>query len=375
MDANNSTSKPLDVAIVGCGAVSRMGHLPGAARAKHAQVTLLIDTDIDRARELADEFDIPNVASTTENLSEHADAAVLALPHSLHASVSIDLLSKGTHVLVEKPMATSTAECDAMIAAADQSGAVLAVGLVRRFRWVGLMLKRLIDLQSLGRVLSFDMREGSPYNWPSASSFVLKRESAGGGATIGNGSHALDSIIWWFGEPLSFDYFDDDYGGCEADSLLKLRTPNDVEGIVELSRTRSLRNSTIVRFEHGELEVPAYGNGISLSVNQINLGFSGEAMPLVLTDGPEQHLDALMADQFDDWANAIATGTQPAVSGREGRRSIALIEACYANRQPLSMPWIQPDSPLINPSNDQAPRNDTTPNRELVESQPAGGGN
>src|SRR5262249_57950022 len=97
------------------------------------------------------------------------------------ASVTIDLLRQGVHVLVEKPMAITPDECDAMIAAADASRTVLAVGHLRRFFHSSRFVKRALEASLLGRIVSFDAREGSVYNWPAASDFTFRGDARCGG--------------------------------------------------------------------------------------------------------------------------------------------------------------------------------------------------
>src|SRR5918993_5389390 len=120
------------VGIVGCGAATERLHLPALATLGVRPV-LLVDPQIDRARQLAAKFGIPNTAPDYGAHVGDLDAVIVAAPHHVHASVSVDLLRRGIHVMVEKPMAVTSAECDDVIAAARQSGAVVAVGLMPRF--------------------------------------------------------------------------------------------------------------------------------------------------------------------------------------------------------------------------------------------------
>ena len=112
----------LKLAMIGSGAIVQRIHLPIAARSDQVEVTLLVDKDLARAREVADEFGIPAVADDYRDAIQKAgtdvDAAIVAIPNFLHGPVSTELLQAGIHVLVEKPMALTGAGCDAMIQAA-----------------------------------------------------------------------------------------------------------------------------------------------------------------------------------------------------------------------------------------------------------------
>jgi predicted dehydrogenase len=185
--------------------------VPVVASNRRAEVTVAVDRVLERARDLATSSGIPHAVADYKDVIGLADAAIVALPHHLYAQVSEDLLKAGVRVLVEKPMALTTAECDRMIAAAEDGGAALAVGLARRFQSSGRYAKELIDSGLLGEIESFDFSEGAPYSWPVASDFMFRRD-AGGGVLFDTGSHTLDLLLWWLGEPETVEYSDDDQG-------------------------------------------------------------------------------------------------------------------------------------------------------------------
>lgn len=343
MNAAKGSSKTPRIAILGCGAVTEWRHLPALA-ALRITPTVLIDTNVARAEQLAKRFGVTRAASAYEPWISEIDAAIVALPHHLHGPVSTDLLRRGIHVLVEKPLAMSRAEADGVIATTRESGKVLAVGLMRRFLYGARWLKGALDADVLGKIESFDVREGFVYGWPVASSFFFRRETSGGGVLADLGAHTLDLVLWWLGEPRSVEYFDDSYGGVEADCKLSLTMASGAQGTVELSRTRALRNSAIFRGTRGELE-------FSLDERRLN---AMTATPAELLqnrcDGmrgdklPKQVFKQLFQDQIRDWLSAIRTGASPRVSGEDGTREISLVEACYENRKLWELPWVRPEA-------------------------------
>ena len=125
--------KKLKLAVIGCGAIAQKVHLPVAVLSDQIEVTVLVDKFLPRARELADKYSVPAVADDYRDVIGQVDAVIVALPHHLHAPVTIDLLQHGIHTFVEKPMALTTSDCDKMIRMAGNAGAVLAVGLDCRF--------------------------------------------------------------------------------------------------------------------------------------------------------------------------------------------------------------------------------------------------
>ena len=333
---NNSVPR---IAIIGCGAVTEHRYLPVLAE-MGIKPTLLVDINLQRARKLADAFNASRISDDYRSQGEF-DAAIVASPHYLHAPVGIDLLRRGIHVLVEKPMALAATECDEMIAAAEESKAVLAVGLMRRFirnaQWVNAAL----DADLLGPIESFDFREGVIYDWPVASAFFFHKETAGGGVLIDTGAHTLDLLLWWMGDVASFEYYDDSYGGVEAECELLLTLASGATGVVELSRTRELRNTAILRGRRGEIEIGLGGKKYVAANPKEILAYTNGT---VRSDPQLQQLySELFPLQIKDWLRAIETRATPFVPGTVAARSVALIEACYKQRRLLELPWVRPN--------------------------------
>lgn len=301
------------------------------------EVACLVDKNLQRAQDLAKEKGVPEAVDDYKQIIGKVDAAILALPHHLHAPVASELLAAGVHVLVEKPMALTVAECDQMIAAADASGAVLAIGVARRFYDGGRFVKRLLEREMLGKILRFDGREGFVYSWPVVSDFMFRKET-GGGVLADGGAHMLDTMLWWLGDYESVEYLDDSQGGVEADCEIRLKMKSGAEGLVELSRTRDLRNTWIIEGEHGTLEIDSIFNPeIRLRLGDQEFQLCGRAL---YADGEDEPPLACFNRQMIDFVEAIQQGRDPVATGREGRRSVALIEACYANRKLLELPWV-----------------------------------
>jgi predicted dehydrogenase len=334
-----NTSK-VRLAVVGCGAVAQIHHLPAILASDRVEAAVLVDADEKRARALAERFGVPEVATDFTVLPGKVEAAVVALPNSLHAPVSIELLRRGIHVLVEKPMAMSVRECDEMIEAARAGRAVLAVGLDFRFFDASLFVRNLLRDGLLGEIRRFDLRQGVVPRWPFATDFLLKKEMAGGGVLADFGVHVLDLLLWWLGDLSVVEYRDDALGGVESDCemVLAKAEATGVTGTVEISRTRNLRNTCIFEGERATLEAGIWDSDptIRLSIAGSEVALSGQARR---DAGAGLNFADVFVRQIDDFARAIRLHREPLVSGAEGRRSQALIEACYERRQPLVHPW------------------------------------
>ena len=168
------------IAIIGCGAVTEKKHLPALAASTRVKVTALMDLDAARVDRLADQFDVPVRARTVADLASHADIALVAVPHHLHARVGVEAMAAGLHAFIEKPLATTMADVALLQDAARRHDRRIGVGLVRRQYASFKLAASVLGSGMLGAIQSFDFREGGVYNWPVATDTTFRRKTAGG---------------------------------------------------------------------------------------------------------------------------------------------------------------------------------------------------
>lgn len=331
-----TTDRDIRAGIIGCGRIAGV-HVRHLRTVPGVRIVGVCDLDSERARQVAEQAGGAEVfPGPTELLTQPLDAVHVLTPPTSHADVAIAALERGVHVLVEKPMAMTPAECDEMLAAAERSGAVLAVGMVSRFFAVGPLVRSLVGSGVLGELRSFRVREGFVYDWPVASDFMFRKE-AGGGVLADTGAHVLDQLSWWLGGAEVAGYRDDAEGGVEADCEVVLRAPGGAEGTVELSRTRALGNDWRLVGERGELRTQRrFDAPLSLRLEGAPMALDGT---LLDGSGAREQPIACFERQLADFVGAVREGRAPAVDGREGRRAVDLIAACRAVREPLAFPW------------------------------------
>jgi len=126
------SERPIRVAVVGVGEFGK-NHVRVWRELRAIELVGIVDTDRERARQLADQFGTDVLADLEALRRARVDAVSLAVPTSEHARIGCLLLEAGLDVLVEKPMAASLSEADQLIAAAARSGSILQVGHVERF--------------------------------------------------------------------------------------------------------------------------------------------------------------------------------------------------------------------------------------------------
>jgi predicted dehydrogenase len=289
------------IAVVGCGAVSEFFHLPAIERLVDHRDVWLVDPDLERARRLAQRY-----GSTSQVVGDHAElpqveTAIVAVPNDLHERVAVDLLRRGSRVLVEKPLARTTEESRRILDAAPDESSI-GVALFRRRLAATADVAR--QLETAGRPLTFRVEEGTNYAWSAVSGYVLDRERAGGGVTIDLGPHVLDQLRLWLGELEIVAYQDDAHGGVEADAVVEVHA-GEATGTIELSRTRELGSRVTIECEGGTIEAPSQDDYASALESQLR-----------------EFLDG-----------------RPVANGVDGLRLAELVDECYARREPLSEPW------------------------------------
>lgn len=329
---------PLRLAIVGCGAISQLGHAPGALLSRRTRLTTLVDLDIGRACALGEELGVNDCRNTLDGIEKDVDVAIVAVPHRAHLPVGIDLMTRGVDVLIEKPLGCSVTECQALAAAAEANGVVLAVALLRRFVAVNRSVKQIIDDGMLGRPVAFEMFDARQFSWPINTTFLLDPAEPGCGVLIGNGSHMFDLILWWFGPVADVRCSADSRNGAEADATVSLRLESGVKGTLQLSRVRDLGACTRIVFERGTVTVPPFGPDILIETETGPL-LSGMPKSYGNAAAPGAGIVELMAMQLEDFAAAVRGEKEPECGAATAAATIELVERCATAITVEREPW------------------------------------
>jgi len=194
---------PLRLGILGAGAIVQVAHLPVLRRLKTVELTALCDSDIPKARALAERWGIPAVYDDVEELlQEPLDALLIATPNHLHESHVIAALTANLHVLVEKPLALSSAAAQRVARAAEKKERVLMVGMTHRYRPDVQAVRGFVQSGELGMISS--VRASWHLARPARTSLGWreKRTESGGGAMFDLGLTMLDLGFWLAGNPV-----------------------------------------------------------------------------------------------------------------------------------------------------------------------------
>ena len=331
----------LRLGVVGCGAVVERYHLPALLASPDLRVVAFADPARERARALAGRIEGAVALSSHEELHGLVDAVLVAAPNAVHERIAVPLLSAGVHALVEKPMARTAVECDRMRAAAASGGALLAVGHDFRHFPVARFAKELFASELLGSVQRVELRQSAGGRWPYASTAVLSPD-AGGGVLIDFGVHLLDLLLWWLGDLRALACRDDAAGGIETECELELELATGAPVQVTLSRNRVLADTVAVACQRGTVEIGVFEPAlVRMTPAGGSLMLGGTVPDSEFERAP---LATVFGRQLENFVAAIRGAHPPACTGEDGRRVVALVESCYALRQPLRFPWDYPEA-------------------------------
>lgn len=190
------------VGVLGTGAISQIVHLPILSEREDVEVLAVSDDDVHKARSIGQRFGVARVVSDAEILEdEEIEAVFLCTPNYLHEEQAVAALEGGKHVLVERPLAFTPDGCRRVVAAAEEAGRTVVVGMSHRFRPDTAALRSFVAGGELGEVYSV---RGAWLNrkipLPRAT-WRQKPEEAGGGALMDLGVQALDLCLWMLGYP------------------------------------------------------------------------------------------------------------------------------------------------------------------------------
>jgi predicted dehydrogenase len=306
----------VNVALFGSGYIAR-AHAQAVLDHSDAKLVAAANWRPESLARLAEEFSIPRTTTRWEELADDPgiDAVVVATPNALHAPQTEACLRAGKHVLVEKPMATSVAECEAMIAASAESDRVLMVAHCWRFREEVVSMKERIAAGDLGDIVktrSYGLHE----RW-SPSGWFTDPKLAGGGALMDMGVHAIDTTRFVLGDP-------EPGRVCAAVGTRYTAGPVDDDGVLLITWSNGT-NSVVEsgwrqpHIEGLEAETEVYGTrGFAriFGFTQSPPGYKHDSQPMYTS-------------QMAAFVDAIQTGAAPTPSGADGLTVMRVVEDAY----------------------------------------------
>ncbi|GAB3313395.1 Gfo/Idh/MocA family oxidoreductase [Larkinella ripae] len=343
----------LNVALIGPGKVAH-NHARATLQTPDTKLVAIYGRNHTRAEEFANQYQIAAYSDIYDMVDrENVDICIVCTPHPAHRVVTVAALEAGAHVLVEKPLASSLADCDAMIEAARKANRQLATVSQRRFYEPCLRMRQTIDDGKIGKPV---LGLAQLFGWRSEEYYRSDPwrgswEHEGGGVLVNQAPHQLDLLLWYMGEMeevygvwknLNHPYIEVD---DTAVAIVRFKNGGIGNVIVSNSQTPGIYGKVHI---HGQ-------NGASIGV-QTDGGSMFIAGMTSIQDAPyndvwsvpgeadrqsiwkaEDDRDFNSVDssshyfslQLADFAQAIRDGRQPLVTAGDGRKVVALFEAIY----------------------------------------------
>lgn len=333
------TAERLRIGMIGCGEIAA-ATAKGIQEAAHAEIAAVMDVNEAMAGDLAATYGVPWTSDPAELLArDDVNAVYIAVPHYLHAPLTEQAARAGKHVLCEKPIATTLADADRMIAACAEAGVALSIAFDAQITPAYQRLRDLISDGAIGDVIGtriVALIDKPASYWSSGWSgrittdWRVSKEKAGGGVMVMNSIHDINTVRYVSGLEATRVYAE--YG--------TFATPVEVEDYIVA--TIRYDNGAIGHIEAGSCikgggrdggaGVRIYGTeGQALLGNTIQLYTSREV------EGQEPHTwhEIEQVELYarvpiaEAFATAVLSGTPPLVSGADGRAALAIVLAAY----------------------------------------------
>ncbi len=319
---------PVRYAVVGLGHIAQVAVLPAFAHARNSQLAAVVSGDRAKRREIAGRYRVAAFGyDDYEACLEQVDAVYIALPNSQHAEFTVRAAAAGVHVLCEKPMAVTVAECRRMIAACARHDVKLMIAYRLHFEEINL---KAIDLIRQGRI-------GEPKFFNSSFSMTVRRgdvrtrRAFGGGTLYDIGVYCINAARYLF--------------RAEPTEVVAVSVNSGVKALAEIDES----TAAILRFDGGRVAsfVTSF-NGASVAEYRI-VGTKGdlhvdpayeyaEGLGYALTvDGRTQRRRIGKRDQFAPellhFSDCILRDRTPEPSGEEGLQDVRIVQALYRSAQ------------------------------------------
>ena len=196
----------IKIGVLGCGKIAQVRHIPEYADNPNCELVGFFNPTRSRAEDMAAKYGGKAYDTADELLANpEIDAVSVCAANNAHAELTVKALRAGKHVLCEKPMAISLADCEEMVKVAHEEGRILMIGQNQRLTRAHELAKKMIADGEIGRVITFRTAfgHGGPETWsitPGKNTWFFDKTKAAMGAMADLGIHKTDLIQFLLGE-------------------------------------------------------------------------------------------------------------------------------------------------------------------------------
>lgn len=328
----------LKFALVGCGRIAkRHSELLGHKQIENAQLSAVCDIVPEKSERIGHEFSVPYFTDMHEMMqSVDVDVVVVLTESGNHARHVLELASYGKHIIVEKPMALTLDDADAMISACDLAGVKLFVIKQNRFNVPIVKLRNALEAGRFGKLVMGTVR----VRWCRPQSYYDQDSWRGtwamdGGVLTNQASHHVDLLEWMLGEVDSvFAMSTTALANIEAEdtAVVTLRFKNGALGIIEATtavRPKDLEGSISVLGEKGTVEIGGFAVNKMKVWNFVDPEAGDEEVMEKYSVNPPSVYGFGHHAYYEHVVDSIINNKQHLVDGLQGRKSLELINAIY----------------------------------------------
>lgn len=351
------TMKNIRVAIIGCG---KAGHMHANSLKNISECTLVAACS--RSQEKAEAFscqhNIKGYSDITRMIAtENVDVAVICTPHPDH-KMAITAMEAGAHVLIEKPVAASLEDCDAILSAGEKYNRKVGVVSQRRFYPAAQRVKQAIAEGKIGRpvlgtITMLGWRDEAYYK---SDPWRGRWKEEGGGVLVNQAPHQLDLLLWYMDDDIDEVYglwrnFNHAYIEVEdtAVAIVKFKRGGVANILVSNSQKPGIYGkvhihgsngaSVGVQTDGGAMFIAGVSSVLEPPVNDIWTVPGEEHMRQIWSREDESFFNAIdpveyyIRQQDRDFILAVLNNSEPSVTGKDGRKTVALFDAIYRSSQ------------------------------------------
>lgn len=335
MNRTKRSDREFHIAVVGCGRISK-SHFDAIRKIDGLRLSVVADTDENRARAAGEEQDVPWFTNYGEMLaSAKCDVVAICTPSGLHSAQGIASARAGKHVITEKPMSITLEQADALVEACDTAGVRLFVVKQNRLNPSVQLLKRAVDKGRFGRIYlaNATVRWNRPQDYYDAALWRGTWEFDGG-AFMNQASHYVDLIQWLVGPVESVIAKTATQARrieAEDSGVAVLKFRNGAIGVIEvnvLTYPRNWEGSITIIGERGTAKIG--GTAVNKVEHWVFADYDDDDKlveaaatnpPSVYGFGHEGYYRNVLA--------VLRGEAQPETDGRAGRKSLELLLGIY----------------------------------------------
>src|SRR5262245_5503952 len=320
----------LTVGILGAGYFGEQ-HARAIAAVPGLRLAAVSDCEEALARRLADRYGGAAGSDWRQLVADRAiDIVVIATPHELHMAMAVAAAQAGKHILLEKPMGRTPAECTAILEAAERSRTTLLIGQLLHFALPSLVARQILDAGDLGRPIAGASSLVKLWMEPNRRPWHLD-PARGGGMLMTAGIHTLDLLVWFMGAPVATVF-------AAAGTLMHDQAADDSAMLLVRFADGRFGQVASIGYRDGAV---VYGMDLVCENATLRLDFTrgvsigrrGDWTPVAASAEPDWMLRALERE-WRAMQAAVRSGAPVPVSGAYGRHIVGCIQAALqSNRE------------------------------------------